>query len=108
MGRPVSKDEVVMKQYRLIRAKTMSGSDLADYCSPHSMFFNMFKPFMSPVSRMERLEGITIAEETFVYQAELSEWANHMEMLGCAREPDRRQRLKPGSHDGVLDRKESS
>jgi hypothetical protein len=71
MGGPVSEDEVVMMQYRVIRQKEMSGSDLADYCSPESTFFKMFKPFMSPVSRIQRLEGITIAEETFVYQAEV-------------------------------------
>jgi hypothetical protein len=108
MGGPVSEDEVVMRQYRIMRDKTMSGSDLGDYCSPDSMFFNMFRPFMSPLSRIERLEGITIAEETFVYQVELNDWANHMEALGCTREPDRRQRLKPGSREGVLEQKEGS
>jgi hypothetical protein len=101
MGGPVSEDEVVMMQYRLIRQKEMSGSDLADYCSPESTFFKMFKPFMSPVSRIQRLEGITIAEETFVYQAEARDWANHMETLGCAREPDRREKLRASSSESV-------
>lgn len=95
MGGQVSEDEVVMRQYRIIRDKTMSSSDLADYCSPDSMFFNAFRPFMSPLSRTEKLEGVAIAKETFVYQAELSEWAKHLEGLGCTREPDRHLKLKP-------------
>jgi hypothetical protein len=81
MGGPVSEDEVVMMQYRIIREKEMSGSDLVDYCSPESTFFKMFRPFMSPVSRIQRLEGITIAEETFVYQVEVRDWANHIQAL---------------------------
>jgi hypothetical protein len=108
MGGPVTEEEVIMRQYRIIREKTMSGSDLADYCSPNSMFFNMFRPFMSPLSRIERLGEITIAEETFVYQVDSDDWASHMEALGCAREPDRRQRLKPGSREGVLEQEEGS
>jgi hypothetical protein len=106
LGGAIAGDEIVMRQYRIIREKRMSALDLADYCSPNSIFFNMFSPFMSPLTRIERLEDTTIGRETFVYQVELGEWANHMEALGCIREPDRRQRLKPGPAVGALDQKE--
>ena len=87
-------DEVILRQYRIIRGKKFSASDLEDYCSPDSIFFKTFKPFMHAVTRFDRLGDLTIARETFVYEVELDDWARHMEALGCVREPDWRQSLK--------------
>lgn len=94
MGGEVAKDEVVLRQYRVIQGEKLTGLDLAEYCSPDSKYFNSFKPFMHSVSRLERLPGATIARDTFVYEVELDEWCRHMESLGCVRQPDRRQGLK--------------
>ena len=95
MGGAVDRDEVVLRQHRVIRGNAMSGPDLADYCSADSTYFKTFRPFMHLVSRVERLQKVTLAKETFGYEVELDDWSRHMEALGCAREPDRRQKLSP-------------
>lgn len=100
-------DEIIMRQYRILQGETLSGTDLRDYCSERPRFFEMFRPFMSPLSRIERLDGVTVARETFVYQLELSDWAEHMEWLGCTRELDRHVKLKPSSAGEAADSKET-
>jgi hypothetical protein len=42
--------------------------EMDDYCSPDSVFFKTLKPFMYPFTRIEQLEDVTIAKETFVYE----------------------------------------
>jgi hypothetical protein len=68
MGGEIAEHEVVIRQYRVTQDKTMSARDLADYCSPDSVYFKSFRPFMHPVTRIERLDEITVAKETFVYE----------------------------------------
>ena len=103
LGGAISEDEIVMCQFRVIHGKTMSGVDLTDYCSADSVFFKMFKPFMHAFSRIERLGGITIARETFVYEVELGEWCKHMEAIGCTREPDKQRKLTSNFAKDTLD-----
>ena len=95
MGGDIGEDEVLLRQYRIIRSEVMSPWDLADYCSADSLYFRMFKPFMHPVTRFARLGDMTIAKETFVYEVELGDWGRHMESLGAVRLADRRQKVKP-------------
>lgn len=108
MGGMIAEDEVILRQYRIIRDKTISGLDLDDYLSPDSTYFKSLRPFMHPVTRIERLGEMTIAKETYVYEMELDEWVSQMESLGCTREPDRRQKLKPVFTGEILRPEDSS
>jgi hypothetical protein len=94
MGGDVAEDEVVLRQYRIIRNEVISASDLADYCSADSVYFKMFKPFLHPVTRFERLGDVTIAKETFVYEVGIDDWGSHLESLGAVRVADRHQKVK--------------
>ena len=108
MGGMLAEDEVVLSRYRIIRERKMSALDLDNYCSRDSVYFKSFKPFMYPITRIERAARVSIARETYVYGVELGEWRSHMEALGCAREPDRRQRLKSRAASDVIDPQEST
>jgi len=93
MGGSVSKDEVVLRQYRVIRGEKMGSLDLDDYLSKDSTFFRTFVPFMHPVCRIQNLGPVTIARETYGYGVDLEQWSNHLEAIGCSRQPDRRQKM---------------
>jgi len=97
MGEEISEGNVVMRQYRIIASKILTSADLDNYLSQDSTLFRSFAPFMHPVTRIEKLGEVAIAKETFVYEVELGAWSEHMESLGCVREPDKRQQLKPAS-----------
>jgi hypothetical protein len=103
----IAEDEVLLRQYRIIGDKVISAVDLDDYLSQGSTYFKSFRPFMHPVSRIERLGGVTIGKETYVYEMDLSDWIEHMEALGCERAADRRQKLKPLSTE-ILSTEENS
>jgi hypothetical protein len=50
---------------------------------------------MRLVTHIDRIGDLTIAKETFGYDKDLKEWISHMESLGCAVEPERREKLRP-------------
>lgn len=86
-------NEIVFRRYRIIQGKTCSAIDLDDYLSEDSTFFKTLKPFMHPVTRIQRFNYMTIAKETYVLEMEFEEWCRRMESLGCPREPDTTQRF---------------
>jgi len=106
-------DESVLHRFRLTRQEKFSADDLDDYLSPDSTFFKLFKPFMSPVSRLTKCKTATIARETYVYEVDTDKWVAHLSSLGLLRLEDEHrkwnppwtgadliERLKSRSHEG--------
>ena len=102
-GRMGENGESLMYRYRIVDQEGFSAADLDNYLSSESKFFKMFMPFMRSISRIERLGKVTIARETYVYEAELREVLAHLEALGGVREPDERKTLtSPWSSEELL------
>jgi hypothetical protein len=91
----VINDESVMVQYRVAGPDGFTSEDLADYLSSGSKFFQMFRKFMIPYCKIQRLGSLTLARETYLYSVDLEEWCDLMENLGCSRLPDARRQWKP-------------
>lgn len=108
MGEMVEGPAVLLRQFRILRGSVISASDLDNYLSQTSTFFDAFRPFMHSVTRIEKLTAVTIAKETYGYQLDLDEWVLHMETLGCAREPDRKQEFDRGSSGDIPNTEKSA
>ncbi len=87
--------ESVMCQYRVVSEGGFSFIDLSDYLTPESKFFQIFRPFMSSISRLDALGTSILARETFTYTVELADWLDHMDGLGFSRLADERRKWTP-------------
>lgn len=93
VGLGVMKDgDSVLRRFRVIEAEKFSAKDLNDYLGPSPKFFEMFKPFMHPVSTSVRCNGVTVGRETYVYEVDGEEWIAHMRSLGFTRLQDERKK----------------
>jgi hypothetical protein len=79
--------------FRITGENGFSCDDFDDYLSENSRYFKLISAFMHPVSRFERLGDVTIARQTYVFDAELHDWIEYAESLGFVRLPDERVRL---------------
>ena len=88
-------EEATMYRFRLVDQNGFSAADLDDYLSNESRYFKTFLPFMHPISQVEVLGDFAVARETYTYQVELKEWLQHMESIGCERQPDEHRKFTP-------------
>jgi hypothetical protein len=85
---------LTLSQFRIAETNKFSIYDLADYLSEDSRFFKMFKAFMFPTSRIQRVGNITLARETWLYEVEMNKWLSWMTSIGCTRLEDERAEWK--------------
>ncbi len=101
-------DEVVFQMFRLTEGEGFCVGDLDNYLSRESKFFSLFAPFMRPIWILERIKQITIARETYVFEAELDEWLRQIESVGGKRLPEERKRRRaPVSLESMIPDKDA-
>jgi len=86
--------ESTLLRHRLTSDSGLSSGDLQDYLRSDSKYFNMFGPFMRPLSRIQRLGRVTIARETYAYEVDSDDYLDHLEAIGCKRLPDELMNIK--------------
>ena len=102
-------DESVLHRFRVLKKEKFSAEDLDDYLSVDSKFFKSFSPFMHPVSKLSRCEGVTVARETYVYEVDTDEWIAHMSSLGFVRlEDERKKWTRPWTAEDLIKELESA
>jgi len=97
--------ESTLVRHRLTSESGLSSSDLTDYLSADSKYFGMFRPFMRPLSRLERVGNVRLARDTYVYEVDSDEYLAHLEAIGCVRLPDEQKKVQlPISLEDFTDR----
>jgi len=88
--------ESVAHRHRIVGEHGLTAADLDDYLRPDGRYFSIFRPFMKALTRTDPLVGgsVTLARETYVYQAKLDDQLTHLDSLGFARLPDERRRVE--------------
>jgi hypothetical protein len=86
--------ESILVRHRLTSEGGFSSTDLEDYLSSESKYFKMFRPFMRPLSRLQRVGHVTVARDTYAYEFDSEDYLSHLEAIGCARLPDEQKTLK--------------
>jgi len=86
---------ITMARFSLVDEGGFSSGDLDDYLARESRYFGLYKRFMRPVCRLERLRNLTLAYDSYVFNLASDEWLQYMEEIGARRLPDQRHEIKP-------------
>ena len=102
---------ITMARFSLVGDTGFSSEDLDDYLSRESRYFGLYKRFMRPVCRLQRLRNLTLAHDSYLFDFASDEWQQYMEEIGARRLPDERHEMKPAKtwrdwvaerHDGEI------
>jgi hypothetical protein len=79
--------------------------DFDEYLSDTSRFFATFRPFMHEYDRLDRLFGgsLVLAYKTYVHAAAQSEWAAHLEQIGCVAVSEERLSIQKPAPIPIVD-----
>jgi hypothetical protein len=97
---------ITMARFSLVGDTGFSSEDLDDYLSRESRYFGLYRRFMRPVCRLQRLRILTLAHDSYVFDFASDEWQQYMEEIGARRLPDERHEMKPAKtwRDWVAER----
>jgi hypothetical protein len=97
---------ITMARFSLVDEAGFSSDDLDDYLSRESRYFGLYKRFMRPVCRLQRLRNVTLAQESYLFEAAPDELQHYLEEIGARRLPDERHEMKPAKswQDWVAER----
>jgi len=84
-----------MGRFSLVDEAGFSSDDLDDYLSFESRYFGLYKRFMRPWCRLQRLRNLTLAQDSYVFEVASDEWQQYLEEIGARRLPDERHEMKP-------------
>jgi hypothetical protein len=89
-------DETIVHRYRATSADRFTISDFDNYLGPDPRYFCTYRPFMTSFTEINRLvdSNVTLANETYVYEADPQDWLTHIDSLGFARMPVERRSSK--------------
>ena len=91
----IDETAVTMARFSLVDESGFSSEDLDDYLSGESRYFGLYRRFMRPLCRLERLRNLTLAHDSYVFDFASDEWMQYMEEIGARRLPDERHEMKP-------------
>ena len=86
---------ITTARFSLLDESGFSSDDLDDYLSSESRYFGLYKRFMRPLCRLQRLRNLTFGQDSYVFEVASDEWQQYLEEIGARRLPDERHEMRP-------------